>query len=450
MSRSRVRDFCFTLNVDDSHVNWEPDFDGLCSLGDSAVTRGMCFQEEIGGNSQRQHYQGFIRLVNPRTLNSCKDLFESFLNHRRTHLAVTIDVPGSLAYCRDPLKRFSKEGMWEFGDLTYSQGKRNDLEDLRQVIEQPGWRHITLYRNHFGSSVRYMQGLEKAAFYFAKERQVDRDVKVYWFWGDTRTGKSRDARAGYKFIDYYRLPACSIGRVWFDGYEGETTLIIDEFNDTFMTLEYFNDLTDRYPMQLPIKGAFTWAEWKKVVITSQFHYASLYPFATQQQRDALKSRIFFERQYVATEKVKRDPENPGFFTTGRIVSHVSHHNSARTAAMEIVDLVSEQDEILPPAGVNEDEISRQLSMSATPTQLVEESELLSSSESVIYDTEDDEISSHYETYGQTLEEWYGYDTQPSITAYCCYCDYPLHWDDPDPNGCFICACCYYDRKSLRQ
>lgn len=346
---SKSRNWRFTLNIDDGHLNWETDCDGLCDLARHSSVRGLAFQEEM---EERQHYQGFIRMHHPHTKRQMISLFEAYLGHTRTHFDDRCDFPKkALEYATREFynkddekthpgkkegdrKRLSKEGIWEFGDLDFPQGKRNDLLECREIILNPKWKHATIYESHFGTGVRYMQGLEKAAFYLHKNKQVEREIHVRWLWGQTGLGKSREAR---EFVgnpdDLYVINANDgSGRVWFDGYEGEEYLLIEEFDDKFMSIEMLLQLTDRYRMKLPIKGAHTWKDWGTVIITAQCHYRELYPFAHEWKKDALARRIKYEKKYSSEEIIERDPEDRRFFHLRTAVSHTLSHRELLAGA----------------------------------------------------------------------------------------------------------------------
>ena len=68
---------------------------------------------------------------------------------------------------------------------------------------------------------------------------------------------------------YYMLCSGSAkSQLWFDGYEGENTLLMDEFRPTWCSYSYLLRLLDKWPMRLPMKGAHTWALWNRVIITT--------------------------------------------------------------------------------------------------------------------------------------------------------------------------------------
>lgn len=397
---SRNRNFCFTLNNDGSTERYELDFAGLCDLMDNSAVKGGAFQEEMEAHL---HFQGFIRMKNPQSMTFVIELFESYLGHRRTHLEVAGSPDKAVKYATaefyeawmkcvkdgrhtaGEVKRFTKDGVWEFGDLDFVQGKRSDLIECREVLENPEWKHATLYENHFASAVRYMQGFEKASFYIHKLRQVNREVQIHWLWGTTGLGKSRDARGTMTLADYYRLPTPNGGRLWFDGYEGEKVLIIEEFNTHTMSIEQLLELTDIYPLPCQIKGAFIWANWTKVVITSNFHYSELYPFATPIQKDCLARRVKYEKHYVAEQVIVRDPEDRQFFTLRNRISHTESHRDTpagrnESGPSEVIHLDSGEDSDVEIGRLQKSTASRRRvledSPSCTPTQAVGEGAVL--------------------------------------------------------------------------
>jgi len=56
--------------------------------------------------------------------------------------------------------------------------------------------------------------------------------------------------------------------VWFDGYDGDKVLIMDEFSPTLIRSSYLRRLLDVYRLQVPFKGGFLYALWHTVVITT--------------------------------------------------------------------------------------------------------------------------------------------------------------------------------------
>jgi hypothetical protein len=108
--------------------------------------------------------------------------------------------------------------------------------------------------------------------------------------GPPGTGKTRKALEENK--EYYLLDN-SGGPVWFDGYEGEETLVIDDFYG-WIKYNFILRLLDGHPCRLPIKGGFTYAGWTTVIITSNVHPDSWYKCDTQAMHRRITSIDYIE------------------------------------------------------------------------------------------------------------------------------------------------------------
>lgn len=69
-----------------------------------------------------------------------------------------------------------------------------------------------------------------------------------WHWGPTGTGKSRHVRTTYPeaFI--------KTNDVWWDGYQGEEVVIIEEMGPDMIAPHHFLLWADRYPFKVNVKG----------------------------------------------------------------------------------------------------------------------------------------------------------------------------------------------------
>lgn len=135
----RSRGWCFTINND----NYD-DMDAVLDLN----CIYLCFGFEKGSKNKTRHIQGYAYFSNARTLQSMKRRLV------RAHLepALGSDIQNR-NYCK-------KEGdFYEFGDLP-SQGQRNDLEDIKNMIDKKKNIHeiIDKYPSQY---MRYHSGIEK-------------------------------------------------------------------------------------------------------------------------------------------------------------------------------------------------------------------------------------------------------------------------------------------------
>jgi len=75
---------------------------------------------------------------------------------------------------------------------------------------------------------------------------------------------------------------------WWDGYEGQHTVIIDEFY-SWLRYDFFLRLTDRYPLQVETKGGSVQFVSRRIVFTSNTQPTEWYP--NIQDRAAFNRRI---------------------------------------------------------------------------------------------------------------------------------------------------------------
>lgn len=102
---------------------------------------------------------------------------------------------------------------------------------------------------------------------------------VHILWGEPGTGKTRYVYDNEKFEDIYELssPNVSGGALWFDGYQGEPVLLLDDFYG-WIKLSFLLRLLDRYPLKLPIKGSFVQCQFRRIYVTSNTYWENWYDF----------------------------------------------------------------------------------------------------------------------------------------------------------------------------
>lgn len=109
-----------------------------------------------------------------------------------------------------------------------------------------------------------------------KPKYRDWQMEVEYHYGETGTGKSRYAFKDYNPETHYVLRKANGDAVWWDGYTGQETIIIDDFTPKAYKLSYMLNLLDRYAMTIDIKGGSTQLLAKKVIITSNYQPEDLY------------------------------------------------------------------------------------------------------------------------------------------------------------------------------
>lgn len=262
----RLRAFVFTWNnpPEDHH-----------SVIEVIENLAYCVYQKERGESGTEHLQGYIELSKQVTFRKLANLFPWHIEKRRGSQAQAID------YCQKEDTRL--EGPWIIGEPK-NQGARTDIESAYEAIRL-GKRKREVAEEFTVVDCKYHRGLDRYRSLVEKdERNEQRDVQVEVYCGRAGSGKSRKAYEENE--DLYKI-VFDGKAIWFDGYEGEKCLLIDEFYGQ-MPWNFLLQILDRYPLRLPIKGGFTYANWTKVIITSNKSPTEWY---NRDNYDALLRRI---------------------------------------------------------------------------------------------------------------------------------------------------------------
>lgn len=260
--------------------------------------RYLRYQIERAPTTGKLHVQGFISFTSPRKFGVVKEIIGN-----NPHVEFAKKVKEAIDYCGKPETRV--HGPWEHGKRPTGQGERTDLKKVWEDVKNRKRVGEMLEENP--ECARYERQIKMMKF-AVQENDSDRQqqgVKVYVFWGPTDLGKTytalnlMDSPQNVFKID---PPATKGGNLWFDGYDGQRVLVMDEFEgENVCTLNKLKVLLDVYKCRLDIKGGHAWANWTVVIICSNSPPRSWYEVAPTAQRilDPLKRRIWQIRHFVA-------------------------------------------------------------------------------------------------------------------------------------------------------
>lgn len=133
--------------------------------------------------------------------------------------------------------------------------------------------------------VRHYSTLQKIAV--DNSRPIRRDgIEVRCYWGKSRAGKTHRAFEEAGDDVYIKNPNTK----WWDGYRGESNVIIDEFTG-LVNISYLLSWFDKYPCNVEVKGSQRSLRATKFWITSNLPPKDWFPQATESQLEALMNRF---------------------------------------------------------------------------------------------------------------------------------------------------------------
>lgn len=209
----------------------------------------LIYQKEKGEQGT-EHLQAFIYYKNPRIFPKKK--------YPRAHIEEAKNIKAAIAYCQKEDTRI--EGPWEQGDMP-EQGRRKDLEEVARDFLNTDIE--TFAENEPAAIVRYHKGLKELKNISVYKHRTE-PPKVFWFWGETGCGKTRTAVENHPESHYIKD-----GTQWWDGYEQQEAIIIDDFDGKWPFRDLLR-LLDRYQYQGQIKGGYVKINSPYIYITSEF------------------------------------------------------------------------------------------------------------------------------------------------------------------------------------
>lgn len=179
----------------------------------------------------------------------------------------------------------------------WSQGKRNDVSAYVQAV-WAGDSNYQLLLEHPAAHLRF--GRSASAIRIAKrqrergelaEPRERRPPRVIVLYGDAGTGKTYDAWGLLgRRADCFVYVQTDGGRSWFDGYEGQRNVLIDDFEGG-IHITILKNILDRYGCVVEVKGGTV--EWNPelIIITANGHPRTWYTWSDKSPYAALERRI---------------------------------------------------------------------------------------------------------------------------------------------------------------
>lgn len=290
----------------------------------------MIYQLEKCPETGTLHYQGYLELEKPTRMNAVKRLFGSNSMHLEKRMGTQQEA---IDYCRKDETRVEDTVILGMPGV---QGNRSDVENAVSILKQGG-KMINIVEENPALFIRGHKGLKAMEQLLIKQRlgKIIENFEVIVYYGPTGTGKTW--KAYHHRQDVFKVPTYDMKTLWFDGYDGESCILLDEFHGQ-LDFNLLKQLLDRYVSQWPVKGSFIYSQWNTVLLTSNKHPMEWY---SQQSIDEWKQ---LERRITTLTEMK-DVWDEDAGRSGQVIlaAHPPDESDAKVLLFEDSDV-----EEIPP------------------------------------------------------------------------------------------------------
>lgn len=285
-------------------------YDIECGINDDV--RYIKFQAEIGKETGNKHLQGYIELNNQSRRKKLQEITgcgKHWCKSRKDK-----DNKRSIAYCCKPNELFpatdpkndcfDKEAniRYEKGINDVKQGKKSTLSTIVEKIKN-GESMLEAIEGNEETYVRNYNGLKNYEHMIDKPRELTDPLEVEVYCGAAGTGKSFKVYNDNKKENIYPVPPSENSK-WYPGYDNKKHKVVlyNDFNGSRMKRTTLLELTDIYPTQVEIKGAFVHFKPQKIILTSNDNPLDWYE-CDENKKWALIRRLtkILEFQYVSDD-----------------------------------------------------------------------------------------------------------------------------------------------------
>ena len=259
---ARSRGWVFTLN--------NPTADEI-SLIKAMECKHIVYGEEFG-ESGTPHLQGYVELKEKISAKRLNQLMGNrcHFEHRRGTPEEARDYCLKGDQSHEEWKELGRKGpsfglnavTFEKGELLM-QGKRTDIINVRTAALTQTMADIVSNEDYNYQDILIAKEVKK---YCTKGR--DWMPRVIWLYGPSDTGKSTHARQICIDEGYPEPLIKTVGGQWWDGYDGQEAVILDDFRDSWWTMSYNNNMLTGHNFRVENKGGSAFFVPKLIIYTT--------------------------------------------------------------------------------------------------------------------------------------------------------------------------------------
>lgn len=276
----RSRKFCFTVN------NYTPDDEeALRKLAGSETVVYLIYGKEVGSKCGTPHLQGFVYYRNPRHETAVRKSIRGHVEVANgtvdQNVAYVSKDGDCTVYGEKPLSDVEKgrAAKRDWGTIV-AQAEAGKTEEFKSDHPDLYFRCLKTFKSHRKFNID----------------PLEHGTRHLWLFGPTGTGKSYRARQHTPFYN-------KLINKWWDGYEGEDNVIIEEWSpDNDKTTQRLKLWADRYDFPAEVKGGYIRIRPRLIIVTSNYDMRQCFP----RDEDYLPLKRRFQEVYCSSWDVETE------------------------------------------------------------------------------------------------------------------------------------------------
>lgn len=216
----------------------------------------LTFGREIG-DAGNPHLQGFAYF------STCKSLRQMKVHIDRAHWEAqrgTCDQ--AINYCHEDST--PENPAVEIGEKPLNQSQKGETEIVRYQRAWESARDGNILDVEAPIRVKYFGTLKRIATEYGEAPKKLKTIENFWYYGAPGLGKSMYCHKKYPDL-YPKTP-----NKWWDCYEGQETVLLDDYDKTCGLSQLLKIWADRYSFIGEVKGGTLRLRPKRILVTSNY------------------------------------------------------------------------------------------------------------------------------------------------------------------------------------
>lgn len=306
---TQSRDYLIVINNPEKHnLSWEK----AIEIIEKFKPTYYCISYEIGAKGT-PHFHIYWKSHSPSRFSTVTSKSRFYMCHAEA------DIKGTPSQCRAYVLKIEKWAntekaetqikSFEWGEIPISAKEKHKKEKEKLLEDiKAGKTNIEIIEENPSFAFRIRE-IDTIRHNYLKEKNSKsfRNIKTYFCYGETATGKSTWVYDNFPTQDIFRVYNYhNLNAIW-DGYNGEKVVFMDELTDNF-PIELFLIITDVFPLSAGLSNRYNniIPNFDVLIVATNTKYENMYAYEKSIKPSTWKA---YDRRWQNIWEFKKTLEN---------------------------------------------------------------------------------------------------------------------------------------------